>query len=145
MRATIGKHRLDELLSEQDKLNATLSTTLDVRTKEWGVKIDHVEICNIDLDPSMIRAMAQQAEAERGRRARIIIAEGEAEAATKLAEAARILGEHPVAITLRTLSTLKEIGAEQNTVIVFPIAQDTLLPAAALAEALVRAGRPPST
>ena len=136
LRSTIGKHPLDELLSKQDKLNETLSATLEVRTQQWGVKIDHVEIRSVDLDPSMIRAMAQQAEAERGRRARVITAEGEYEAATKLSEAAEILSRNPAALTLRTLATLKEIGSEQNTTIVFPISQEALLPSAALSLAL---------
>lgn len=137
LRSTIGQHPLDELLSKQDKLNATLSESLESRAQQWGVKIDHVEIRSVDLDPSMVRAMAQQAEAERGRRARVITAEGEFEAATKLAEAADILSQNPAAITLRTLATLKEIGVEQNTVIVFPVSQDTLLPSAtALAAAM---------
>ncbi len=137
LRSTIGKHPLDELLAQQDKLNETLAATLESRTQQWGVKIDHVEIRSVDLDPSMVRAMAQQAEAERGRRARVIVAEGEFEAAAKLADAAEVLARHPAALTLRTLATLKEIGAEQNTTIVFPIAQETLLPAtAALAAAL---------
>ena len=136
LRSTIGKHPLDELLSQQDKLNATLAITLETRTQQWGVKIDHVEIRSVDLDPTMIRAMAQQAEAERGRRARVITAEGEFEAAAKLAEAAEILGRNPAALTLRTLATLKEIGSEQNTTIVFPVAMDSMLPPAALTLAL---------
>ncbi len=136
LRSTIGKHPLDELLSQQDKLNDTIAIALANRTSQWGVKIGHVEIRSVDLDPTMIRAMAQQAEAERGRRARVITAIGEYEAATKLAEAAEILGRHPAALTLRTLATLKEIGSEQNTTIVFPVSQDTLLPSAALATAL---------
>ena len=123
LRATIGKHSLEDLLSKQDSLNATLSETLDRRTEEWGVKVDHVEIRSVDLDTTLIRAMAQEAEAERGRRARVITAAGEFEAATKLAEAADILGRNPAALTLRSLATLKEIGAEQNTVIVFPVAR----------------------
>ncbi len=142
LRSTIGQHPLDELLSKQDKLNATLSESLESRAQQWGVKIDHVEIRSVDLDPTMVRAMAQQAEAERGRRARVITAEGEYEAATKLAEAADILTRNPAAITLRTLATLKEIGVEQNTVIVFPVSQETLLPTtASLTTALNKALR----
>lgn len=139
LRSTIGKHPLDELLSQQDKLNETLGASLATRTQQWGVKIDHVEIRSVDLDPSMIRAMAQEAEAERGRRARVITAAGEYEAATKLAEAAEILGRNPAALTLRTLATLKEIGAENNTVVVFPVSQDVLMPSAALTAALHQA------
>ncbi|MEI8396729.1 MAG: SPFH domain-containing protein [Rhodospirillaceae bacterium] len=139
LRSTIGMHSLDELLSQQDKLNETLAKELARRTAEWGVTISHVEIRSVDLDPSMVRAMAQQAEAERGARARIITAQGERDAADKLAEAADILGRNPAALTLRTLATLKEIGAEKNTTIVFPVAQDSLLPSAALTSAMTRA------
>ncbi|WP_455290032.1 slipin family protein [Cupriavidus necator] len=127
LRSTIGRHKLDELLSHQDKLNTTLSQAIEERSKEWGIRVDHVEIRSVDLDASMIRAMAQEAEAERGRRARVIIAEGEFEAAQKLAEAADILARSPAALTLRTLATLKEIGAEKNSVIIFPVSQDTMI------------------
>jgi regulator of protease activity HflC (stomatin/prohibitin superfamily) len=136
LRSTIGKHPLDELLSQQDKLNETLSAALESRAQKWGVEIDHVEIRSVDLDSTMIRAMAQQAEAERGRRARVITALGEFEAAEKLAEAAEILSRNPAALTLRTLATLKEIGSEQNTTIVFPVSQESLLPSAALSVAM---------
>lgn len=127
LRSTIGQHTLDELLSQQAKLNDVLKKTLEERSKDWGIRIDHVEIRSVDLDASMVRAMAQEAEAERGRRARLITATGEFEAAHKLSEAADILAKNPAAVTLRTLATLKEIGAEQNTVIIFPVAQETLL------------------
>lgn len=143
LRSTIGQHKLDELLSQQAKLNDALRATIEERSKEWGIRVDHVEIRSVDLDATMIRAMAQEAEAERGRRARVITASGEFEAAQKLSEAADILAKNPAAITLRTLATLKEIGAEQNSVIIFPVAQETLLPtnssglsAAAIAKAL---------
>lgn len=136
LRSTIGKHSLDELLSQQDKLNDMLSSVLESRTEEWGIKIDHVEVRSVDLDATMIRAMAQEAEAERGRRARVITAQGEFEAAAKLAEAAAVLSQNPAALTLRAFATLKEIGAEQNTTIIFPVSQDTLLPPAALSAAL---------
>lgn len=146
LRSTIGKHPLDELLSQQDKLNQTLSLALEERTRTWGVRIDHVEIRSVDLDVSMIRAMAQEAEAERGRRARVITAQGEFEAATKLGQAADILSRNPAALTLRTLATLKEIGAEQNTTIIFPVSQDTMMApsasAVAMAEALAHPQRP---
>ena len=133
LRSTIGKHPLDELLSQQDKLNQTLSLALEERTRTWGVRIDHVEIRSVDLDASMIRAMAQEAEAERGRRARVITAQGEYEAATKLGEAADILSKNPAALTL------KEIGAEQNTTIVFPVSQDTMMAPSASAIAMADA------
>lgn len=143
LRSTIGQHRLDELLSQQAKLNDVLKVTIEERTREWGIRVDHVEIRSVDLDESMIRAMAQEAEAERGRRARVITASGEFEAAQKLGEAADILAKSPGALALRTLATLREIGAEQNSVIIFPVAQETLLPptnngvlAAAMAKAV---------
>ena len=127
LRATIGQHPLDELLSQQNKLNATLAQALTDRSRNWGVRIDHVEIRSVDLDASMIRAMAQEAEAERGRRARVITAQGEFEAASKLRDAADILSQNPAALTLRSLATLKEIGAEKNTTIIFPVAQEYLM------------------
>lgn len=139
LRSTIGKHPLDELLSQQDKLNQTLSLALEERTRNWGVRIDHVEIRSVDLDASMIRAMAQEAEAERGRRARVITAQGEYEAATKLGEAAEILSKNPAALTLRTLATLKEIGSEQNTTIIFPVSQDAMMAPSASAVAMAEA------
>jgi len=141
LRSTIGQHVLDELLSNQEKLNDTISKVLEQRTMEWGITVEHVEIRSVDLTPDMIRAMAQEAEAERGARARVTTARGEKLAAQELADAAKILGTEPAAMTLRTLATLKEIGAEQNTTIVFPIDQNTLLtPSAALALALKHAG-----
>ena len=139
LRSTIGKHSLDELLSQQDRLNLSLSNTLEERTKTWGVRVDHVEIRSVDLDASMIRAMAQEAEAERGRRARVITAIGEFEAATKLGEAADILSKNPAALTLRTLATLKEIGAEKNTTIIFPVAQDNMMAPPTITAAMARA------
>jgi len=139
LRSTIGKHPLDELLSQQDKLNQTLSLALEERTRTWGVRIDHVEIRSVDLDASMIRAMAQEAEAERGRRARVITAQGEFEAATKLGDAADILSKNPAALTLRTLATLKEIGSEQNTTIIFPVSMDTMMAPSASAIAMAEA------
>lgn len=140
LRSNIGKHPLADVLSEQDKLNAELGKALVLRTQDWGVDVDHVEIRSVDLDPSMIRAMGQAAEAERGRQARIITAQGEFEAATKLAAAADILASSPAALTLRTLATMKEIGAEHNSTIIFPVAQENMMaPAisgAVLAQAL---------
>ena len=146
LRANIGKHVLDELLSKQDVLNQALSAALELRTKTWGVHIANVEIRTVDLDQTMIRAMAQEAEAERGARARVITAGGELDAAEKLAQAAQILSANPAALTLRTLATLKEIGAEQNTTIIFPVAQENLmapsLSAAAMAHALAHQPTP---
>lgn len=139
LRSTIGSHTLDELLSNQDKLNVALSAAIEKRSKEWGIRVDHVEIRSVDLDPSMIRAMAQEAEAERGRRARVITAAGEFEAAQKLSEAADILARNPAAITLRTLATLKEIGAEKNSVIIFPVSQESLMGPQIASAALAKA------
>lgn len=140
LRANIGKHNLDELLSKQETLNKALGEALEERTKAWGVHIQNVEIRTVDLDPTMIRAMAQEAEAERGARARVITAQGEFQAAAKLAEAADMLSRNPAAMTLRTLATLKEIGAEQNSTIIFPIESLTspALSAAAMASAVAR-------
>jgi regulator of protease activity HflC (stomatin/prohibitin superfamily) len=148
LRATIGEHSLQDLLSEQSKLNGVLRKTLDERTHEWGVKVEHVEISNVDLDSSMVRAMAQAPEANRGAEARVISAEGELRAAKILAQAGEILATAPASLTLRALDTLKEIGAEQNSIIIFPVSQETLMgpppmASAALASALARSGRHP--
>jgi regulator of protease activity HflC (stomatin/prohibitin superfamily) len=139
LRSTIGRHKLDELLSHQDKLNATLSAAIEERSKVWGIRVDHVEIRSVDLDASMIRAMAQEAEAERGRRARVITAAGEFEAAQKLSEAADILARNPAALTLRTLATLKEIGAEKNSIIIFPVSQEAMMGPQIASAALAKA------
>lgn len=128
LRSTMGAHTLDQLLQKQDELKSQLKEQLDARTEAWGVEVQAVEIRSIDLDANMIRAMAQEAEAERGRRARVITAQGEAQAAEKLAEAARILSAQPQAMVLRTLSTLKEIAAEKNSTIVFPMPLETMMP-----------------
>ena len=121
LRSVLGKHELDEMLSERDKLNADIQEILDSQTDAWGIKVANVEIKHVDINESMIRAIARQAEAERERRARVINAEGEQQAAAKLLEAAEILGGRPEAMQLRYLSTLATIGNEKNTTIVFPI------------------------
>jgi regulator of protease activity HflC (stomatin/prohibitin superfamily) len=121
LRSVLGKHELDEMLSERDKLNADIQEILDAQTDAWGIKVANVEIKHVDINESMIRAIARQAEAERERRARVINAEGEQQAAAKLLEAAEILGGRPEAMQLRYLSTLATIGNEKNTTIVFPI------------------------
>ncbi|KAA5805077.1 slipin family protein [Alkalicaulis satelles] len=126
LRSVLGKHDLDEMLAERDKLNDDIQKILDVQTEAWGIKVANVEIKHVDLDPSMIRAIARQAEAERERRAKIISAEGEQQAAAKLAEAAQILGEQDGALQLRYLSTLTEIGGENNSTIIFPMPIDLL-------------------
>jgi regulator of protease activity HflC (stomatin/prohibitin superfamily) len=121
LRSVLGQHELDDVLSERDKLNSDIQTLLDQRTDNWGIKVANVEIKHVDLDESMIRAIAQQAEAERARRAKVINAEGEKQAATMLAEAANMLAQEESALTLRYLQTLKEIANERSNTIVFPI------------------------
>ncbi len=126
LRSVLGKHELDEMLAERDKLNEDIQVILDRQTDGWGVKVTNVEIKHIDLDESMIRAIAKQAEAERQRRAKVIHAEGEQQAAQKLVEAAQKLAESPNAIQLRYLQTLGDIAGEKNSTIVFPVPIDTL-------------------
>ena len=121
LRSVLGQHELDDMLSEREKLNADIQNLLDARTDNWGIKVANVEIKHVDLDESMIRAIAQQAEAERARRAKIINAEGEKQAATMLAEAAAMLAKEESALTLRYLQTLKEIANEKTNTIVFPV------------------------
>jgi regulator of protease activity HflC (stomatin/prohibitin superfamily) len=121
LRSVLGQHELDDMLSERDRLNADIQGILDQRTDNWGIKVSNVEIKHVDLDESMIRAIAQQAEAERARRAKVINAEGEKQAATMLAEAAHMLAKEESALTLRYLQTLKEISNERTNTIVFPI------------------------
>ncbi|CAM4108843.1 slipin family protein [Bordetella tumulicola] len=126
LRSVLGKHDLDEMLSERDKLNADLQEILDRQTEDWGIKVANVEIKHVDIDESMVRAIARQAEAERNRRARIINAEGEEQAAEKLVEAARVLGRTPEAMQLRYLSTLYDIAGDKSSTIVFPVPIDLL-------------------
>ena len=126
LRSVLGEVELDDLLSQREKLNARLQTILDEHTEPWGVKVTQVQVKQVDLPQDMQRAIAAQAEAERERRAKIIAAEGEFQAAAKLAEAAAVLNREPAAITLRYLQTLIEIGTEQNTTIVFPLPLDLL-------------------
>jgi len=120
LRSVLGKHQLDEMLSERDKLNAAVQEILDSQTDAWGIKVSNVEIKQVDLNEVMIRAIARQAEAERERRAKVINAEGEEQAAQKLLEAARILGQAPEAMQLRYLSTLNVLAGEKSSTIVFP-------------------------
>ena len=120
LRSVLGKHELDEMLAERDKLNNDIQELLDAQTDAWGIKVANVEIKHVDINESMIRAIARQAEAERERRAKVINAEGEQQAAQKLFEAAQILGQDPGAMQLRYLSTLTTIGNEKNSTIVFP-------------------------
>ena len=121
LRSVLGQHELDEMLSARDKLNINIQQILDEQTAAWGIKVANVEIKHIDLNESMVRAIAKQAEAERERRAKIIHAEGEMQASEKLLEAARILAQEPQALQLRYLQTLSNIAEEKNSTIVFPI------------------------
>ena len=126
LRSVLGQHELDDMLSEREKLNADIQGLLDQRTDNWGIKVANVEIKHVDLDESMIRAIAQQAEAERARRAKIINAEAEKQAATMLSEAAQILAKEEQALQLRYLQTLKEISNERTNTIVFPVPLELL-------------------
>ena len=124
LRWVLGKHDLDDMLAERDKLNTDIQDVLDKQTEAWGIKVSTVEIKRIDLDESMVRAIARQAEAERSRRAKIINAEGEQQAAQKLLEAARILAPVPQAMQLRYLATLFDIAGEKTQTVVFPFPLD---------------------
>ena len=128
LRAVLGKHTLDEMLSERERLNLDLQKILDSQTDAWGIKVTNVEIKHVDLNETMIRAIARQAEAERERRAKVIHAEGELQAAEKLAQAAEVLGRQPLAIQLRYLETLTVIAADKNSTIVFPLPMDIVGP-----------------
>jgi regulator of protease activity HflC (stomatin/prohibitin superfamily) len=124
LRSVLGEVELDDLLAHRDALNARIQTILDKHTEPWGVKVVNVEVKQVDLPESMLRAMAKQAEAEREKRAKLIHAEGEFAASQRLADAAKILATEPATITLRYLQTLTEIGVEKNTTIVFPLPID---------------------
>jgi regulator of protease activity HflC (stomatin/prohibitin superfamily) len=128
LRSVLGQHELDDMLAQREKLNAHVQQILDSSTDVWGIKVSHVEIKHIDLDESMIRAIAKQAEAERTRRAKVIHAEGEKQAAAMLVEAAKLLGADPRAIQLRYMQTLTELGNERSNTIVFPMPMDLLAP-----------------
>ncbi|MDN5938250.1 MAG: slipin family protein [Salinisphaera sp.] len=128
LRSVLGKHELDDMLAERDKLNADIQEILDSQTDAWGVKVANVEIKHVDLNESMVRAIAQQAEAERSRRAKVIHAEGEMQAAENLREAARQLAQQPQAIQLRYLQTLIDVAGERSSTIVFPLPIDLLKP-----------------
>ena len=128
LRSVLGKHELDEMLSEREKLNLDVQKSLEALTDTWGIKVTTVEIKHVDLNDTMIRAIARQAEAERERRAKVIHAEGELQASHKLAEAAEILGRQPQALQLRYLETLTVIAADKNSTIVFPLPLDIVGP-----------------
>lgn len=128
LRSVLGKHELDEMLVERDKLNRDIQEILDAQTDAWGIKVANVEIKHIDLNETMVRAIAKQAEAERVRRAKVIHAEGEQQAAEKLVEAAKLLGADPRAIQLRYMQTLTEIAGDKTSTIVFPLPLDLVEP-----------------
>ncbi len=136
LRSVCGQAELDELLSDRDKINTELQEILDKHTDPWGVKVTTVEVKHIDLPQDMQRAMARQAEAERERRAKVINAEGEHQAAARLAQAAEIIAEHPMALQLRYLQTLREVSAENNSTTLFPIPIDLFKPFIQLSEVL---------
>ena len=128
LRSVLGKHELDEMLAERDKLNIDIQKILDAATDAWGIKVTSVEIKHIDIDPTMVRAIAQQAEAERQRRAKVINADGEFQAAAKLVEAAELISKSPQALQLRYMQTLVSIAGEKSNTIVFPLPMDLITP-----------------
>jgi regulator of protease activity HflC (stomatin/prohibitin superfamily) len=130
LRAVLGKHELDDMLAEREKLNTDIQRILDAQTEAWGIKISNVEIKHVDINETMVRAIAQQAEAERTRRAKVIHAEGEQQAAEKLLEAARMLAQQPEAMQLRFLQTLSSIAGDKSNTIVFPVPVDMIGPIA---------------
>ncbi|MBR9912949.1 MAG: slipin family protein [Gammaproteobacteria bacterium] len=127
LRSVLGKHELDDMLAERDKLNSDIQEILDRQTDAWGIKVANVEIKHVDIDESMIRAIARQAEAERERRAKVIHAEGELQASAKLLEAAQVLSQNPQSIQLRYLQTLTEIAGDRTSTIAFPVPMDMLM------------------
>jgi len=128
LRSVLGKHELDEMLAERDKLNLDIQQILDTHTDVWGIKVASVEIKHVDIDVTMVRAIARQAEAERERRAKVIHAEGELQAAEKLVQAAHLMSAETAALQLRYLQTLTEIAGDKNSTIVFPLPMDVLSP-----------------
>jgi regulator of protease activity HflC (stomatin/prohibitin superfamily) len=126
LRSVLGQHELDQLLAERERLNSDIQKILDAATDVWGIKVSNVEIKHVDLDESMIRAIARQAEAERERRAKVIHADGEFQAATKLVEAAEQLARQPQSMQLRYLQTLTEVASERSNTIVFPVPTNVL-------------------
>ena len=128
LRSVLGQHELDEMLSERDKLNLDIQKIIDENTDSWGIKVANVEIKHVDIDESMIRAIAKQAEAERTRRAKVIHAEGEKQAAISLVEAAEMLAKEPSALQLRYMQTLTDIAGDKSSTIVFPLPMDLIGP-----------------
>jgi regulator of protease activity HflC (stomatin/prohibitin superfamily) len=128
LRSVLGQHQLDELLSEREKINSILQGIIDEQTAPWGIKVSIVEVKDVEIPQGMQRAMARQAEAERERRAKVINAEGEFQASERLKDAANVIEEHPIALQLRYLQTLLELGSSQSTTIVFPVPLELLRP-----------------
>jgi regulator of protease activity HflC (stomatin/prohibitin superfamily) len=128
LRSVLGQGQLDDLLAKRDEINSSLQRIIDQQTEPWGIKVTAVEVKNVDLPQEMVRAIAKQAEAERERRSKVIHAEGEYQAAQKLADSAEILGRHPAALQLRFLQTLANITSEKNSVTIFPVPIDLLTP-----------------
>jgi regulator of protease activity HflC (stomatin/prohibitin superfamily) len=128
LRAVLGKHELDEMLAERERLNMDVQRILDAQTDAWGIKVTNVEIKHVDLNESMVRAIARQAEAERERRAKIIHAEGEKQASATLLEAARMLAQQPEAMQLRYLQTMTQVAGDRGSTIVFPLPVDMFKP-----------------
>lgn len=128
LRSVLGQGQLDDLLAKRDEINSSLQRIIDQQTEPWGIKVTAVEVKNVDLPQEMVRAIAKQAEAERERRSKVIHAEGEYQAAQKLADSAEILGRHPAALQLRYLQTLANITSEKNSVTIFPVPIDLLTP-----------------
>jgi len=124
LRSVLGQHQLDELLSERDKINVILQGIIDEQTAPWGIKVSVVEVKDVEIPQGMQRAMARQAEAERERRAKVINAEGEFQASERLKDAANVIADHPIALQLRYLQTLLELGSSQSTTVVFPMPID---------------------
>jgi regulator of protease activity HflC (stomatin/prohibitin superfamily) len=134
LRSILGQSELDELLAQRDQINAQLQTIIDDQTEPWGIKVSNVEVKHIDLPVEMQRAMARQAEAERERRAKVIHAEGEFQAAKRLAEASHVMADEPIALQLRFLQTLTEIASEKNSTTIFPVPIDLIKPFLTAAE-----------
>jgi regulator of protease activity HflC (stomatin/prohibitin superfamily) len=138
LRNVLGQSELDELLTGRDSINAQLQEILDAETDQWGIKVEAVEIKHVDLPQEMQRAMARQAEAERERRAKIISAEGEFQASTRLAEAADVMSQHPMSLQLRFLQTLAEVATENNSTLIFPVPIDLVRPLIEMGERMTQ-------
>jgi len=141
LRSVLGQHELDDMLAERDKLNRDIQQLLDEQTDAWGIKVANVEIKHVDIDESMIRAIARQAEAERERRAKVIHAEGELQASEKLVQAAEVLTRNPGSFQLRYLQTLTEIAGEKSSTVVFPLPMDLVKPLLSIAEHMSDKGK----